>query len=82
MTMHRRELYIPRLDLDLAGVDAETAEQIVALLPAALERALNPGHPTISRAFTGAAQALADTAATRFAAIIATQVAKRREGVA
>ncbi len=62
-------LHIPRLALDLDGVDPALARQVAALLPGALERALNPGRAgsTIPPA-PGSAQALADQAAGRVAA--------------
>lgn len=85
MTAHIREFYLPRIDLDLVGIDAETARQVVALLPAALERALaadqadQADQAEIAGALPGSAQALADNAA----ASVATQVlaqTRYREG--
>ena len=81
MTSHIREFYLPRIDLDLIGIDADTARQVVALLPAALERALQPGQPAFHSAPPWSAQALADHAA----ASVATQVlaqTRQREGSA
>lgn len=82
MTAHIREFYLPRIDLDLIGIDADTARQVVALLPAALERALaadQAGQADIAGAVPWSAQALADHAA----ASVATQVlaqTRHREG--
>jgi hypothetical protein len=72
-----RELHIPHLDLDLAGVDPETARQVIELLPAALERALNPEQRDARGAqpvAPGLAQGLADKAAGQ----VARQVQNRR----
>lgn len=76
-----RELHIPHLDLDLAGVDPETARQVIELLPAALERALNPeqrdargAQPVAPGLTQGLAQGLADRAAGQ----VARQVQNRR----
>lgn len=82
MTSPICELYIPRIELDIVGVDADTARQAVALLPAALERALaadQTDQADIVGALPGSAQALADNAA----ASVATQVlaqTRHREG--
>jgi hypothetical protein len=79
MTAHIREFYLPRIDLDLIGIDADTARQVVALLPAALERALAADQAAVAGAVPGSAQALADHAA----ASVATQVlaqTRHREG--
>jgi hypothetical protein len=75
-----RELHIPHLDLDLAGVDPETARQVIELLPAALERALNPEQRDARSAqpvAPGLAQGLANTAAGQ----VARQVQNRRREV-
>lgn len=82
MTLRIHELSIPHLDLDLAGVDVDTARQVIALLPAALERALYQNRPTVAGALPGSAQALADTAAARVAAQVAARIATPREGSA
>lgn len=82
MTTHIREFHLPRIDLDLIGIDADTARQVVALLPAALERALaahQADQADMAGTLPGSAQALADSAA----ASVATQVlaqTRHREG--
>lgn len=81
MTAQIREFFLPRIDLDLVGVDVDTSRQVVALLPAALERALAADRQVIAGALPRSAQALADHAA----ASIATQVlaqTRHREGKA
>jgi len=65
-----RHLHIPRIDLDLAGVDPATARAVADLLPAALRRALN-GQAGTTRAAPGSPQALAERAAARVAGDIA-----------
>lgn len=68
------QLHIPRLVLDLDGVDPALARQVAALLPGALERALGlaqglaqePGRAgSVPPPRPGSAQALADQAASR-----------------
>jgi hypothetical protein len=85
MTAHIHEFYLPRIDLDLIGIDADTARQVVALLPAALERALaadqadQADQADMAGALPGSAQALADKAAASVASQVLTQT-RQREG--
>lgn len=74
-----RHLHIPRIDLDLAGIDPATARAVADLLPGALMRALN-GHADATRAAPGSPQALAERAAARVAAGVAPHVAKNGGG--
>jgi len=70
-----RHLHIPRIELDLAGVDPATVRAVADLLPGALTRALN-GHADTTRAAPGSPQALAEGAAARVAAGVAAHLAK------
>ena len=67
--MSVRHIHIPRQDLELSGVDAETARQVLDRLPAALDRALAPRRRGTTVGETGnAADAIADRVAGQIAA--------------
>ncbi|HNF87959.1 MAG TPA: hypothetical protein PLL19_01425 [Thiobacillaceae bacterium] len=75
--MPERHLHIPRLDLELPGVDADTARRVAELLPAALERALNPAPAAGRPPRAGSAQALAEQAAGRVVARLGGHLPRR-----
>lgn len=63
-----RRIHIPTLDLELAGVDADTAHRVLDRLPASLSRALAGGAHGTGAAATDAVGALADRVARQVAA--------------
>jgi hypothetical protein len=66
--MKVRHIHIPRIDLELSGVDADTARRALDRLPAALGRALSPGAAEPAAGARSPADALAERVADRIAA--------------
>ena len=70
-----RHIHIPRLDLELSGIDPATARRVLDRLPDALGRALSPAAPESGVGTRSTADALAD----RVAGQIASKVRSRGE---